>query len=335
MDAYVLQLIYNLRVFSFVCMAIALMTDNYIYRDGYFMKRVIFCCCLAAMISNYDTILASGTSMFDAMKVEAAQNSGSIYSDLNTALSSFSASASWFERYVTIPIAVCIIGVCQFFAWISSFVQVLFQTVFRVAAPIVLGLSAFRVLQSGGLHFAVATVWLCMWNIGTAIADVLLSKILLAALGKTALTVGGQAAGAVASAAASGSIASVGAAIIPYVVVGGIVFIVCSVVFYITIPIMLYKIISGGEIVSSAVTAIGTAIGMSASAGAAFAKNIKESKGAEQGQNTAQTQQKDTSSVTVSGMPSSGNTGNTPPASNVYNVVAEAADKQLSVGGKV
>lgn len=333
MDAYVLQLIYNLRVFSFVCMAIALMTDNYIYRDGYFMKRVIFCCCLAAMISNYDTILASGTSMFDAMKVEAAQNSESIYANINTALSSYSNSASWFERFVTIPIAVCIIGICQFFAWISSFVQVLFQTVFRVAAPIVLGLSAFRVLQSGGLHFAVATVWLCMWNIGTAIADVLLSKILIAALGKTALTVGGQAASAVASAAASGSIASVGAAILPYIIMGGIVFIVCSVVFYITIPIMLYKIISGGEIVSSAVTAIGSAIGMSAAAGAAFAKNIKEFKGSEK--NTAQTQQKDTSSVTVSGMPSSGNTGNTPPASNVYNIVAEAAEKQLSVGGKV
>ena len=333
MDAYVLQLIYNLRVFSFVCMAIARMTDNYIYRDGYFMKRVIFCCCLAAMISNYDTILASGTSMFDAMKVEAAQNSESIYANINTALSSYSNSASWFERFVTIPIAVCIIGICQFFAWISSFVQVLFQTVFRVAAPIVLGLSAFRVLQSGGLHFAVATVWLCMWNIGTAIADVLLSKILIAALGKTALTVGGQAASAVASAAASGNIASVGAAILPYIIMGGIVFIVCSVVFYITIPIMLYKIISGGEIVGSAVTAIGSAIGMSAAAGAAFAKNIKEFKGSEK--NTAQTQQKDTSSVTVSGMPSTGHTGNTPPASNVYSVMAEAAEKQLSVGGKV
>ena len=263
MEIYIQSLILHLRVFAFVSIVGAVAIDWVIYRDtNKIFARIIYVAVLIALIANYDTILKAGTGIFDGMKLSAQNTSNGVIADINVALAEAAKEATWFERKISIPIATCFLSIGKFFSWISSFVQEMLQVIFRCAAPIVLSLAAWRALQSTGIRFAVATLWLCMWNIGTAIADFLLSKVLLAALGKAVLSTGGSAAAATVGAVATGGSAAM--ALIPFIIQAAAYVLLCAIVFYVVTPIMLYHIMSGGDIVQAATHALGGAIGAGA-----------------------------------------------------------------------
>ena len=263
MEIYVQSLILHLRIFAFVSIVAAVAIDWVIYRDtNKIFARIIYVAVLIALIANYDTILKAGTGIFDSMKLSAQNTSNGVIADINVALAEAAKDATWFERKIAVPIATCFLSIGKFFTWISSFVQEMLQVIFRCAAPIVLSLAAWRALQSTGIRFAVATLWLCMWNIGTAIADFLLSKVLLAALGKAVLSTGGSAAAATVGAVATGGSAAM--ALIPFIIQAAAYVLLCAIVFYVVTPIMLYHIMSGGDIVQAATHALGGAIGAGA-----------------------------------------------------------------------
>lgn len=263
MEIYIQSLILHLRVFAFVSIVGAVAIDWIIYRDSNrIFARIIYVAVLIALIANYDTILKTGTSIFDEMKLSAQNTTNGAIADINATLAEAAKDATWFERKITIPIATCFLSIGKFFAWVSSFVQEMLQVIFRCAAPIVLSLAAWRALQSTGIRFAVATLWLCMWNIGTAIADLLLSKVLLASLGKAVLSTGGNAAAATAAAAATGGSAPM--ALIPFIIQAAAIVLISAILFYVLTPIMLYHIMSGGDIVQAATHALGGAIGAGA-----------------------------------------------------------------------
>ena len=210
------------------------------------------------------------------------------------------------------------------------------QTIFRCAAPIVLSLAAWRALQSTGIRFAVATLWLCMWNIGTAIADFLLAKILVAALGKAVLNVGGGAAAATVGAVATGGSAAM--ALIPFIIQAAGTVLLSAILFYVLTPIMLYHIMSGGDIVQAATHALGGAIGAGAVALSQAKRDFRDEKKyrSENGGNRGNSNNSGTNNNTnVQANNPSGsapavanNQGGKSPTEQVYKSVSAVAEKQ-------
>ena len=112
MEIYIQSLILHLRIFAFVSIVAAVAIDWVIYRDtNKIFARIIYVAVLIALIANYDTILKTGTTIFDSMKLSAQNITNSVNADINVALAQVTSEASWFERKVTIPLASCCLGV--------------------------------------------------------------------------------------------------------------------------------------------------------------------------------------------------------------------------------
>jgi len=321
MEAYTQSLISQLRYFAFASIVLACMVDYFIYRDVHFGKRLVYLCVLIAGIAFYDQIIETGTSLFEAAKESSREEVSNMFSNVNTSLKEYAAKAGWWERKVTIPLASGCLWFARLFEWLSSFVQVMLITVFRCCAPIVFGLAAWRVFISVGIRFAVGTLWVCMWSIGTAIADILLVKILAAALGKGVISGGASAAGTAAASVIGGSAVAVGPAVLVGLITLLIIFIISAIVFYTLIPIMMYSILSGGEVVHAATHAMQGAVG---AGGAAMGMTKVAAREAQQGYTSAKTVIDTIKTQTSAAEPTK------TAASSSYELMANVADKQLS-----
>ena len=200
METYIQQLVLVLRGFAFASMVLALLHAVHDFRSGQHVTKYIFyLICLTAFLAFYDSILDYGCKMFDQGVDEARQQTFAVLDELDSMLSGKAGSGGIMEKYFLIPVTKGQLYCCQAFYWLSNMVRTVFIVIYRVAAPLALGMAAWRVFTSTGIRFAAGTVWLCSWSVGCAIADIILLKMLLAILAKSILTGTEGAAGAVAA----------------------------------------------------------------------------------------------------------------------------------------
>ena len=232
MEAYLQQLVILLRGFAYVSMILALLHAVHDFRSGQNVtKYIVYLLCLTAFLAFYNQILDYGCQMFDQGVNEARQNTFTVLDEIG-----------------------------------DNMVQKMFIIIFRVSAPLAIGLAAWRVFISTGVRFAAGTLWLCAWSLGCAIADILLLKLLLAILAKAVLSGTEGAAGAVASkmivaGAGKTAAAAVGSAALWAILFALIIFLIAAIMIYILMPIALYHIICAGDVVQGATHAMAGAIG--------------------------------------------------------------------------
>ena len=268
MEFYIKYLVVVLRSFAYVSMVLALMHAVHEFRAGQNVtKYIIYLICLTAFLAFYSPILDYGCAMFDQGVAEARQNTFAILDEIDDGITqkSFSFSAVW-ESYIVIPLTKGLLTGCKLFHWISRMVQKMFIVIYRVSAPLAIGLAAWRVFIPTGIRFAAGTLWLCTWSIGCAIADMVLLKVLVAILAKTVLTGTEGAAGAVASRVIIAGGVKVGMSAI-FTATGWailfalLIFLITAIMLYILVPIALYHIICAGDVVQGATHAMTGAIG--------------------------------------------------------------------------
>ena len=220
---------------------------------------------------------------------------------------------------------------CQAFYWLSDLVRTVFIIIYRVAAPLALGMAAWRVFTSTGVRFAAGTLWLCTWSVGCAIADIILGRMLLAILAKSILTGTEGAAGAVAAKMIIGGGAkiAIGTAVLWALLFALIIFLITTVMLYILIPIALYHIICAGDVVQGATHAMAGAIGAGLAVNQAIGKTFVKKHGGDgnsgSGAPSASVVSGGESVKSNSGNSSGGNTR----ANRSHEALAEAAERQL------
>lgn len=268
METYTQQLILILRSFAYVSMVLALLHAVHEFRAGQNVtKYIIYLICLTAFLAFYDTILYHGCAMFDQGVAEARQNTFSILDEIDDEITQKSRSLSAvLERYILVPLTKGLLTCCRLFYWVSGMVQKMYKIIYRVSAPLAIGLAAWRVFIPTGIRFAAGTLWLCTWSVGCAIADMVLLKVLVAILAKSVLTGTQGAAGAAASRVIIAGGAKVGMAAI-WTATGWailfalLIFLITTILLYILMPLALYHIICAGDVVQGATHAMTGAIG--------------------------------------------------------------------------
>lgn len=268
MEDYIRQLVFILRGFAYVSMVLALLHAVHDFRAGQNVtKYIVYLLCLTAFLSFYDIILDYGCQMFNQGVSEARQNTFAVLDDVDNGISQKSRSAGGLMgKYILIPLTKGMLTGCRFFHWISGMIQEMFKVIYRICAPLAIGLAAWRVFISTGIRFAAGTLWLCAWSIGCAITDLLLLKLLIAILAKSILTGTDGVAGAVATkAVVAGAVKTTAVAITTAslwaVLFGLLIFLITAIMLYILMPIALYHIICAGDVVQGATHAMTGAIG--------------------------------------------------------------------------
>ena len=334
METYIQQLVWIFRGFSYVSMILALLHAVHDFRSGQNVtKYIVYLICLTAFLSFYDVILDQGCKMFDQGVNNARQQTFAVWDEIDEDISLKSrAGGGIMDKYILTPLAKGLLLGCRLFHGISGMVQKMFKLIFRVSAPLALGLAAWRVFISTGVRFAAGTLWLCCWSVGCAIADIVLLKMLLAILAKSLLTGTEGVAGAVAAkmmVAGTAKIAVVSASLWA-VFFGLIIFLLTAIMLYILIPIALYHIICAGDVVQGATHAMAGAIGsgmaVNSAIGRTFAKG--NSGGSGGGGGNTEALASDSSSVGNNASAGSSSSGNTR-SSRSHAALAEAAERQL------
>ena len=272
MTEYMNALIAQMRYIAFASIALALTFDYGIYREIGF-KRLCCMIALIAAIASYNTIVDTGTAMFASAKENARTEYYTTMRSVRQAIDNGKKEASWFERNILYYLVYLLLGVCDVLAWLSDQIQRCIVVLYKVCCPVALGLAAWRSLSGIGIKFVTGTLWLCMWSIGTAIADLLIGEITIAALGKAVLSAGSSAAGA----AVAGGVA-LGPALLVGVLIGLVVVVVSMVIFYITIPFMMYSLVTGGDLGQAAGSAMRSAVFGGAAAGLAVHRSYSNAK---------------------------------------------------------
>ena len=211
--------------------------------------------------------------MFVSAKENARTEYYTTMRSVRQAIDNGKKEASWFERNILYYLVYLLLGFCDVLAWLSDQIQRCIVVLYKVCCPVAFGLAAWRPLSGIGLKFATGTLWLCMWSIGTAIADLLIGEITIAALGKAVLSAGSSAAGA----AVAGGVA-LGPALLVGVLIGLVVVVVSMVIFYITIPFMMYSLVTGGDLGQAAGSAMRSAVFGGAAAGLAAHRSYTNAK---------------------------------------------------------
>ena len=265
METYIRQLVLVLRGFAYVSMVLALLHAVHDFRSGQNVtKYIVYLLCLTAFLAFYDTILDYGCQMFDQGVNDARQQTENVWNNIDNEITDKSRSGGGIlEKYVLIPFNKGLLTGCRFFHWISGMVQEMYKLIYRVSAPLAIGLAAWRVFIPTGIRFAAGTLWLCCWQVGCAIADIILLKMLLAILIKSLLAGTEGVAGAVAAkmvVAGTAKIA-IGTASLWAVFFGLLIFLITAIMLYILVPIALYHIICAGDVVQGATHAMAGAIG--------------------------------------------------------------------------
>ena len=324
-----------LRGFSFVSMVLALLHAVHDFRSGQnVMKYIVYLICLAAFLAFYDPILYYGCNMFDQGVSDVRNQMFQIWDNIDQTCTEKSSVGSGVDKYFLIPVTKGLLHACKIFHWVSSIVRTMFVVIYRVAAPLAIGLAAWRVFVPVGIRFAVGTLWLCIWSVGCAIADLLLFRMAVATIGKSVLVGATGAAGAVAAKMVIAGTAKI--AVVPAVlwalIFALIIFLATAIMLYILMPIALYHIICAGDVVQGATHAMAGAIGGGMAANSAIGKtfggrnNGGGSGGGGGGNSPSLASDSSTAGSTASsGSSSSGNTM----ANRSHAALAEAAERQL------
>lgn len=335
MEDYIQQLVFVLRGFAYVSMVLALLHAVHDFRAGQNVtKYIVYLLCLTAFLSFYDTILDYGCKMFDQGVDEVRQNTYKIWDEVDAGITEKSSSiGGLIEKYVLVPLSKGLLTGCRFFYWISNFVQKMFKVIYRVSAPLAIGLAAWRVFISTGIKFAAGTLWLCCWNIGCVIADIILGKMAMAIFVKSLLSGTEGAAGAVAAkmVVAGGAKIAIGTSFLWAVFFGLLIFLITAIMLYILMPIALYHIICAGDVVQGATHAMTGAIGGGMAVNHAVNRTFgqRSQAGTPSGGGTAAVAASDSGTAgNSSGGPGSSSAGNTR-AGRSYAALAEAAEQQL------
>ena len=332
---YLDQLVIVLRGFAFVSMVLALLHAVHDFRSGQNVtKYIVYLLCLTAFLAFYSDILDFGGKMFDQGVNEARQQTFRIWDELDAGISENSRSGGIMVKYILVPLNKGLLTCCRLFHWFSSIVMAMFKVIYRVSAPLALGMAAWRVFIPTGVRFAAGTLWLCTWSVGCAITDIILLKILGAVLAKSLLTGTSGVAGAVAAKMIlTGGKIVISPAVLWALLFGFIIFLVTAFTLYILIPIALYHIICAGDAVQGATHAMSGAIGggmaMNNDIGKTFAArgNGGGSGGGGGGNPPAALA---SNSGNAGSNASSGNTGTGNSQSNrSHAALAEAAERQL------
>lgn len=337
METYIQQLVFILRSFAYVSMVLALLHSVHDFRSGQNVtKYIVYLLCLTAFLSFYNTILDYGCQMFDQGVNEAQQQTKNIWDDIDSGITEKSRSnGGILEKYFLVPLAKGLLTGCRFLHWISGFVQNMFKVIYRVSAPLAIGLAAWRVFIPTGVRFAAGTLWLCCWNVGCAIADIILLKMLVAILAKSLLTGTEGVAGAVAAkmvVAGTAKIA-IGTASLWALLFGLLIFLITAIMLNILMPIALYHIICAGDVVQGATHAMAGAIGggmaINSSIGRTFAHGHGNSGGSGGGGGNSSVLASDSNTAgNSSGSSGNSGSGNTR-ANRSHAALAEAAERQL------
>lgn len=336
MENYIQQLVFVLRGFAYVSMVLALLHAVHDFRSGQNVtKYIVYLLCLTAFIAFYDTILDYGCQMFDQGVNDAREQTYLVWDEIDAGISGNSNVGGILDRYILIPLTKGLLTCCRLFHFISGFVQTAFKVIYRVSAPLALGLAAWRVFISTGVRFAAGTLWLCCWKVGCAIADIILLKILLAVLSKSILSGASGVAGAVAAKMVVTGTAkiAVSPAVLWALLFGLIIFLITAITLYFLIPIALYHIICAGDVVQGATHAMTGAIG----AGTAVNNSIGKTFGAARGGNGGgsggggeNSPALASDSSNAGNTASSGSTGSANTSANrSHAALAEAAERQL------
>ena len=341
METYIQQLVLVLRGFAFASMVLALLHAVHDFRSGQHVTKYIFyLICLTAFLAFYDSILDYGCKMFDQGVNEARQQTYAIWDGLDSILSEKAGSGGFMEKYFLTPLAKGFLFCCRGFHWISDMVRTVFIIIYRVAAPLALGMAAWRVFISTGVRFAAGTVWLCSWSVGCAIADIVLLRMWGAVLAKSILTGTEGAAGAVAAKMIMGGAKiAVGTAVLWALLFALIILLITTITFYILIPIALYHIICAGEVVQGTTHAMTGAIGAGMAANSAIYKTFGRS-GSGSGGGSGNSSQISGSTATASsdstgnssgsgGFGSGSSSGSGTRSARSHAALAEAAERQL------
>lgn len=348
MDAYMNQMILLLRGFAYVSMTLALLHAVYDYRQGQNVtKYIVYLLCLTAFLAFYNTILDYGCKMFESSVTEARQNTFAVWDEVDAGLTQKSFSLTGFiEKHITLPLAKGLLNCCRFFHWLSDFAQDIFKIIYRVSAPLAIGLAAWRVFVPTGLRFAVGTLWLCAWSVGYVICDIILGKMVGAIFAKSLLAGSEGAAGAVAtkvivSGAAKVTAATISTAALWAVLFALIIFLITAIMLYFLIPIALYHIICAGDVVQGATHAMAGAIGGGMAANTAIYKTFGKGSGSGSGGSSGNSSQTSGSTATA-GSDSTGNSsgsggfgsgsssGSGTKAARSHAALAESAERQLA-----
>ena len=329
LEPYINQLVFVLRGFAYVSMCLALLHAVHDFRSGQNVtKYIVYLLCLTAFLAFYSDILDFGCKMFDPGVSEARQQAYAIWDEIDSGISENSSSGGIVERYILIPFNKGFLNGCRFFYWFSRIVQGVFKIIYRVSAPLAIGLAAWRVFIPTGVRFAAGTLWLCCWNVGCAIADIILLKMLLAVLAKSLLAGTSGSAGAVAAkmVVAGGAKIAIGTAVLWALLFALIIFLIAAITLYILIPIALYHIICAGDVVQGATHAMSGAIGggmaMNKSIGETFARG---NGGGSSGGGNSPALASDSSNAGNTVSSGSANTS----ANRSHAALAEAAERQL------
>lgn len=336
METYIQQLVFVLRGFAYVSMVLALLHAVHDFRSGQNVtKYIVYLLCLTAFLAFYDSILAYGCQMFNQGVNEARQQTENVWNNIDNEITDKSRSGGGIlEKYVLVPLNKGLLTGCRFFHWISGMVQEMFKLIYRVSAPLAIGLAAWRVFIPTGIRFAAGTLWLCCWQVGCAIADIILLKMLLAILAKSLLAGTEGVAGAVAAKMVVAGTAKI--AILPAslwaLLFGLLIFLITAIMLYILMPIALYHIICAGDVVQGATHAMAGAIGggmaVNSSIGRTFAHGHGNGSGSGGGGGNSTVLASDSNTAgnnVSSGNSSSGNTR----ANRSHAALAEAAERQL------
>ena len=264
METYIQQLILVLCGFAYVSMVLALLHAVHDFRAGQNVtKYIVYLICLTAFLAFYNPVLDYGCNMFDQGVSDVRTQMFQIWDSIDKSCTEKSNIGSGVEKYFLIPVTKGLLHACKVFHWISSIVRTMFKIIYRISAPLAIGLAAWRVFMPVGIRFAAGTLWLCCWAVGCAIADVLLFRIAVATLGKTVL-LGASGAGGMAAArmviAGTAKIAVL-PAVLWTLIFALLIFLATAIMLYILMPIALYHIICAGDVVQGATHAMAGAIG--------------------------------------------------------------------------
>ena len=339
-EAYIQQLVLLFRTFAYVSMVLALLHAVHDFRSGNNVTRyIVYLICLTAFLAFYNTILDYGCKMFNLGVNEARENTFAIWDEVDNVIDQKSHSYSFsgiMEKYVLIPLTKGLLYACRMFHWFSGLVQEMFKVIYRISAPLAIGLAAWRVFISTGVHFAAGTLWLCAWSVGCSIADILLLRVLAAMLAKAVLSgTEGVAGAAVSRLVVSGAITAgttaTGSAVLLAILFALILFLVVAIMLYILMPIALYHIICSGDVVQGATHAMAGAIGSGMSANRIIRDTMARKSGGAAGAGSGSSpvvQTVSSSNTAGSNAGRSGGSGNTKSAKS-HAALAASQERQL------
>ena len=168
-ESYIDQLVVVLRGFAYVSMCLSLLHAVHEFRSGQNVtKYIVYLLCLTAFLAFYGDILTFGCKMFDQGVNEAREETFKIWDTLDGVISENSRAGGILVKYILVPLSKGFLYACRAFHWFSRIVQEMFRVIYRVSAPLAIGLAAWRVFIPTGVRFAAGTLWLCTWSVGCA-----------------------------------------------------------------------------------------------------------------------------------------------------------------------